>query len=276
MKTTPLKLRLLSVVAVLAFTALACVQGAATGKPALTEAPPAEMSSASETPGTTVAPPAETPGGTEPPATPAAAGLCENQYFPVLSDATWSYDTVAGPVHLKDRASITSVEADGFDLAREINPPPGNPPQWTEPWDCTPEGLVRNPSNSDLAVLGIGPGGTETVTLLSVDGVTLPKSIQGGDTWTQVLTFELATPDNQTLQYTLTYEFTAGETGQVTVPAGTFDALRLDVQASWVLSTDPTAVSEADVTEWLVPEVGLVKWTNSLGLTSELVDYDFP
>jgi hypothetical protein len=181
-----------------------------------------------------------------------------------------------GPVSFEDRATITLVEADRFELLREISPPPGNPPSWTEPWDCTPEGLVRNPSNSDLAVLGIGPGGTESVTVLSAEGLTLPKSIEEGDTWIQVLTFELATPDNQTLRYTLTYNFTASATEQVTLPAGTFDALRVDAHASWTLATDPTAVFEADVTQWFVPEVGLVKWTNSSGLTSELVGYEFP
>jgi hypothetical protein len=189
---------------------------------------------------------------------------------------TWPYTGSIGPVQYEDDAAVTNVTGAGFEISRQVNLVLGGQVQWTEPWECTIEGLVRQPSTSDLVSLGMGQQGTETVSTLAVEGVTLPKSIQQGDTWSQVLTFKLRASDNETVEYWLTYAFTAVAAEQVTVPAGTFHALRVDVRASWKAASDPTEAGSADLSEWYVPDVGLVKWASGAGGTGELMSSTIP
>jgi uncharacterized protein DUF3108 len=270
-------LRMLGFAAVLLAAALACSRGAP--KPTPTPTGTLTVTATPVTPGPSRTPApndtATAPSVTEVLSTPPSASLCDNQYFPVVMNATWKFNTSAAAQY-EDSQTLTNLSADGFEISHQVSPPPGDQAIWTEPWNCTDQGLVRNPSNTDLAMLAIGPGGPLTITTLSVDGVTLPKTLQQGDSWQQRMTFELASSDNQTEQYTLTYSFSAGATEQVSVPAGEFDALRLDIHASWAPMSDSTMTSEVELTEWYAPDVGLVKWTTPSGGTSELASYTIP
>jgi hypothetical protein len=197
-------------------------------------------------------------------------------YQPVSADANWKSKVTAGLLAFEDDATITNVTANTFEVSRELSALPDGPPEWVEPWDCTDEGPVRKPSNSDRLILGIDPSGTETVRRVLVEGVTSPRVIQSGEIWIQIFPLELVTTEDRTLQATLTYEHTAVSTEEVRVHAGTFDALRLDSRAAWVSAGDPTPVTEAELTGWLVEDLGLVKWQSSAIGTGELVAYKVP
>jgi len=118
-------------------------------------------------------------------------------------------------------------------------------------------------------------------------GVTLPASIKPGDTWTQALTLE-GIEDLNGLQIPAKNETsndcTAAGIESVTVPAGTFDALRFDCQTNTDImitmsGNDIEQTIDFTASNWYAEGVGLIKTvTTGSGLDStiELVSYTIP
>jgi hypothetical protein len=250
-----------------------------------TEPQPTETQMPQATP-TEVAtqPPATSEGGS----TPATrAGLCANAYYPVREGSTWSYKSTGGPTgEYSFTDTITSVGADGFILSSQF----GDLTR-TQEWACKPEGLVA-----------LQLGGTSAATLSSenmqlnlevknVSGVTYPSTINVGDQWQHNLDFEgKMTVANQegTATGNAQTNFHALGNESVTVPAGTFDALKIQINTTLNINVSVQAVSvpvtfSGSYTYWLVQDVGWVKasGTGSISGTSfsetiELQSYNIP
>jgi hypothetical protein len=213
---------------------------------------------------------------------PASAGICENPYMPVIVGASWDY-TITSSTPDTYTHSILSIEADGF----------------TEQ-DVFASGVTRTGKwlceNGNLVALNPSGGGSANVNTegVSVDfqttaheGVTLPASINPGDSWSQSLTLEgtqTVNGESFPVSNQVTQACTAVSVESVTVPAGTFDTMRVDCQVNMNITIDlsgspfttPIALTN---TNWYAIKVGLVKTVSTgsgLDSTIELTSYSIP
>lgn len=184
------------------------------------------------------------------------SGPCGNPYYPVVMGASYTYNSSnAGYT-----STITSVHEDGFTVTHTV----GGSTQ-THEWECLPEGLVdlSNPIGDAFETM------VEGITLIgdtSVTGVTIPASISVGDKWTQTY---LGTMNAQelggALDFSLTVNSRAVGEEEVTVPVGTFIALKLNnsLESDFILKAAggsvPLYTYSATSTTWFVENVGYVK-----------------
>lgn len=190
-------------------------------------------------------------------ATPAPS-TCKNDYLPVKEGASWTYTGQFSKESYSRVFTIKTVAANSFEGRTQIMNASGNTlVDTTETWECTADGLIE-PAGPLGATLQSASGSTGIKTT-SASGVTIPNQIKPGDKWGQVAQLELNS-GQKTTQTTLTYDFTAFATEQVTVPAGTFNAIKVQVRASTqaVLSGRTVDVTVSGF-EWFVPGVGHVK-----------------
>lgn len=125
-----------------------------------------------------------------------------------------------------------------------------------------------------------GPDETAQMETLSQSGVTVPLRINPGDSWSQETNFHLSSAsvsgDGQLL-----YEFNAIGAEEVTVPAGTYQAMRVDITADAIGSVMTVHYCG---TAWWVAEFGRVKQigetrvdeADAIGATVELESYTNP
>lgn len=216
--------------------------------------------------------------------TPAAATDvdCGNVYFPVVEGATWSYagTGAAGPYVQVD--TVTDVGTKAFLVETKLTYI-----AWVDTWSCTADGLAQLFSDGgQWSMVLQGPDDTVRIGTLRESGVTYPLSINTGDSWSQETDFHL-TSSSVNGYGRLTSEFHAVGPEEVTVPAGTFQAMRVDLKAA--LESDaygPQMTTHYDGTMWLVPMVGRVKMTGvtrvgdsmpeGLVATIEMESYSIP
>ena len=223
----------------------------------------------------------ESASATEVPAN-AAAGACANPYMPVVMGATWNYK-LTGPTPDTFTKSIISVEVSSFTDQDAF----GSGVTRQGKWNCENGNLTAlNPSSGDSATVT-----TEGVSLdfetTAMSGLTLPATINAGDTWEQTLTLEGTETINETVmpaknQVANTCKAVGIES--VTVEAGTFDAMKVEcitvMNIEIVLNDTPIQnAMTINGTNWYAEKVGLVK-TISLGTgfdsATELISYSIP
>lgn len=232
--------------------------------------------------------PTETvPTVTAPVATEPTASLCTNAYYPVREGATWNYKSTGGPAgEYSFTDTITSAREDSFTLSTQIADLTR-----TQEWACKPEGLIA-----------LQLGGAPTAMLnsqniqLNLDvknssGVTFPSQMNVGDQWQQNVDVQgNVSVANEEAEATGNAQMNFAAIGKegLTVPAGTFDALKvkvevtLNINAAYEGITLPVTFS-GEYTYWFVPDVGWVKATgtgsvlgSSFSETTELQSYNIP
>lgn len=247
-------------------------------EPAITEAP-----SSTET---TMAP--ETPLGSEGGDTPAAgAALCTNAYYPVRAGATWTYRSTGGPVGgYGFTDTITSVHDDGFTLTTQFDELTR-----TQEWACRSEGLVALQLGGTSAATLNSQDMQLTLDINNVSGVTFPAEISTGDQWQHALEFTgTMIVASQEIEATGNAQssFTAMGMESVTVPAGTFEAMKIRVDSTINITgifqgvSLPITVS-SPYDYWFVRDVGWVKASGTGAVddetfteTIELQSYSIP
>ena len=221
------------------------------------------------------------------PAPSSANGECANTYFPVIQGATWNYEVTGGSsdtVNYTD--TISELTGDGFVLTSEFDDATR-----TQRWSCKSNGLLALDFGGASATLAVADLQAVFDTT-KVSGITLPRDLTAGDTWSQSFTIEgnQALPGDQTAEVkgSVDYSSTAGEMESVTVPAGTFEALRVESTTKMDITiklsgfTVPTTI-EGTVVRWYAPEIGYVRsveTSNVFGteveVTIELTGYRIP
>ena len=229
--------------------------------------------------------PATEAAATEAPATmpPESSGACDNPYLPVIAGATWNYK-LTGTVSDTFTHTVLSVENDSFTEQDEF----GTGVTRQGKWQCDDGNLIAlNPAAGNSANVS-AEGVSVDFETTELSGVTLPATINAGDTWSQSLTLE----GTQTISGTsfpasnqLTSNCTAIGNESVTVEAGTFDTLRVECETDMNISMalDPnnpisTSLSLTNI-YWYAENIGMVKnSTTSPGISStiELVSYNIP
>jgi hypothetical protein len=229
----------------------------------------------------------EEPTPTAPPTTSGGEG-CLHIYFPVANGASWTYaskNEVVGPYSFTD--TITEVRSDGFTVTGEFEGLVK-----TMEWACDPEGLIALQFGGGAAASVTTSGGSLQLETTEVTGVTLPWEITPGMTWSQSFVISgdatLAPDMIGTAEGNIEQEWEAIGMESVTVPAGTFDALKVNQSTSFnyvVTVSDITLPIVFDVTGsvWFAPGVGWIKSTGTGEMmgegfsdTLELTGYSVP
>ena len=237
--------------------------------------------------------PTEEGGGGEPVEVPElgmpvmGAGVCGNAYYPVREGATWNYTGTNSEVGVYSWTdTITGVSDNGFTLTSQFEGL-----KRTQSWECRPEGLLS-------LQLGGGPAGSITsdqtqlnLETQGVTGVTYPVEINVGDQWSHAHEFSgtmdiagQAAEANGDESAT----FTALGMESVTVPAGTFEAMKVEVMTTININSTFQGITvpvtfTGTTTSWFAQGVGWVKSVSTSefgGITStdtiELISYSIP
>ena len=214
-------------------------------------------------------------------------GLCANAYYTVRDGATWEYfETSSMGDSLTFTDSISSIREDGFTLTSQYDELTR-----TQEWACRPEGLVAIQMGGDAAGGLSTPLSQLTIDTQTASGVTYPVVINPGDTWQYLVEFtgtmEIAGQAGNA-EGTAQSDYTAIGVESVTVPAGMFDAMKLEIETTINITvifqglTVPVEFTGTS-TSWIVQGVGWVK-TESTGDfsgeaftdTMELQSYSIP
>jgi hypothetical protein len=214
-------------------------------------------------------------------------GLCANTYYPVRQGATWTYKSTGGPAgEYSFTDTITSVRGDGFTLSTQL----GDLTRIQE-WTCTAEGLAALQLGGAPAAMLNSQNIQLILDINNGTGVTFPRQINPGDSWQQALSVTgnvIAMNEEAEATGDVQMNFSAAGNESVTVSAGTFEALRvevdvtLNIEATYSGITLPVTFS-GDYTYWFAPNVGWVKASGTgsvLGSTfddtTELQSYNIP
>lgn len=267
------QIKLMSATIVLLLAMLACNAGSSS-QPSETPAPGDKPDQTTPEAATATAEPTIAP--TE------SASACNNPYMPVVAGATWDY-ILTGPTPDTFTHSILSVDDTGFTEQDVFAIGVTRQGKWT----C---------DNGNLTALNPPSGNSNTIQAEGVQvnletkeitGITIPASINAGDTWSQTLTLEGTQSINGQefpARNELTSNCTAIGVESVTVQAGTFDAMKVECQTTMNLTltmggNDISTPLNLTGTNWYAEGVGLVKTLTAgsgLDSTTELVTYNIP
>ncbi len=190
------------------------------------------------------------------PSTPTPVpSLCENLYFPTTLGDAWEYagNTSATGAYARSD-SITSSGMDAFTVQSTVSEM-----SYNVDYSCTPAGLVAvNPIQQYLGPILNALNGQVTLNLTSNSGISLPKNINPGDTWQQIIEWE-GSAQGMSTNGRLVIDYTAVGYETVTVAAGTYDALKVNTSIRIEITNFRIEYGSYGITTWMAPNVGVVK-----------------
>jgi len=184
-----------------------------------------------------------------------AASLCDNQYFPNSVGDSWEYsgnNTATGTYTRTD--TITNSDADAFSMESKLAGM-----TYSVEYTCTIAGLIAvNPIQQYLGALLTGPDAPVNVILISNSGISLPAKITPGDSWQQMAEWEASAKDFA-MNGRFVFNYTAAGYESITVPYGSFDALRVNAIIRVEISSFRILAGTYETITWMVPNVGIIK-----------------
>lgn len=191
----------------------------------------------------------------QPELSPTPVNLCDNQYFPSSSGDTWEYsgnNTAIGDYSRTD--TVTQSGANAFNVSTNIAGV-----TYGVNYACSTEGLkASDPVQQYAGALLSSPDSPVSVKLTSNTGLSLPATITAGDTWQQIANFEASSPDLN-LNGRFVFNYSAAGLESVTVPFGTFNALRVDATIRIEVSGFRILAGTYNTSTWMVSDIGVVK-----------------
>lgn len=188
-----------------------------------------------------------------------AETACDHPYLPMRSGASWTYATTEGTLAWTIGDAGGSTES--ASAVMEVGFPGGS---MATHWTCTPAGIVSYDFGSISAG---GIGGLVAMDVTDSSGVWLPavELLTPGYSWTNNYTTTISAPGvGIEIEMTSTTDETLTVVGTetVSVPAGTFEALRID--SSLVSSISGMMVAVPGITSnssyWFVEGIGIVRY----------------
>jgi hypothetical protein len=224
--------------------------------------------------------PTPAPAATPAPPEPApAAGPCQNPYYPVVAGASWTYQ-MSGPGGDTFTRSIVNVRENGFDDQDVFSA--GVTRRGS--WECREGNLISLTPASGPSVAAAGMQMNATVE--SNTGITFPADPRPGMEWRQNLVlvgrFER---EGTSMEARSVMDLSCKAVGmeRVSVPAGEFEALRVDCTTQLDISISVPLAMNLSTTvtgsAWYAPGVGWVKSRDSgeMGVTEVvLLSYTIP
>jgi hypothetical protein len=193
--------------------------------------------------------------------------LCTNLYFPNTPGDTWEYagsTTATGAFTRVD--SITNAGDQSFSVQSTLSGI-----SYPVDYSCTESGLVAvNPIQQYLGAVLASLNGQVTLNLVSTSGISLPSQINPGDSWQQIVEWE-GSAQGMSTNGRLVFDYTAAGYETITVPSGTYEALRVNTSIRIEISDFRINYGTYDITTWMAPNVGIIK---SQG-TSNLPNVEF-
>jgi len=184
---------------------------------------------------------------------------CDNPFYPVSDEATWTYSLSAGG----SAVYVMAVDENGaFTLNIQ-----GDDSSFTIDGDCTDDGIVIMNAPGAMTTV-TDDEGNAVVSTIDVEGVTLPNDVKINDQWSQ--TINVLTGDQKSLIQT---DYTAIGFENISVPAGEFYALK--VEQSGFVEIYGQKVNMHGF-QWFAEGVGTVKSEMDGATAVELVSYDIP
>ena len=188
---------------------------------------------------------------------------CDNPYYPIREGSTWNYKGVSSMAPSYTYTdTVTSIRSDGYTLTSQFEGLTR-----TQEWACTPEGLVALQMGGGLNTAGMNL----KVETQNASGVTYPAEMNAGDTWQYKLDFtgkmDIAGQSGDATGSTQS-DFTALGMENVTVPAGTFDAMKVQVATTLNINVNfqglsvPVNFTNTSIS-WYAEGVGWVKSESS-------------
>lgn len=189
---------------------------------------------------------------------------CKNEYFPLKEKAKYTYSSTgstSGPYRFVK--SIRNIKTDEFAIRTKLK---GR--NIIQKWSCKPEGLVPSQLGINDVTSILAFEKFTDLTATNITGFVLPPVISSGAEWNYALdiqgkeTVTEATPGAMTGHVAMNY--IAGKEESVTVPAGTFDAIAIEVRTvihfKVVTGDNLDKLSVASTyTVWYAPGIGWVK-----------------
>lgn len=203
-----------------------------------------------------------------------ALACVDNAYYPVAEGATWTYSGSDGTGFTQ---SIVAVSADSFTVSMDMDMEGMDGPMEME-FLCDENGILSFANMQSMM-----PEGVE-VEMVSVDGITYPTDWVVGAEWNSEIVMRMEmTMEGMAATSTMTMatDSVILPSESVTVPAGTFDALRVSGDSTVTTITAmmgmevPFSISTKSDT-WLAEGVGMVRTLSDDGTTLELVSYSLP
>jgi DUF3108-like len=186
---------------------------------------------------------------------PTPTSLCAYPYFPNIVGDMWEYsgsNSFIGDYSQTD--TITS--ASGTTFTQETIQ--GNV-SYSVPYDCTTTGITStNPVQQYVGALLNSPDTPVNVKLSSNTGTSLPANINPGDSWQQTADFEAAS-NQLNVNGRFLFDYTAAGFENITVAAGTFNALRVNITIRIEVTGLHILAGTYSATTWLAPGFGIVK-----------------
>jgi hypothetical protein len=196
--------------------------------------------------------------------TVAPSDPCANEYFPVKNNATYTYSSTGSPSGpYTFTRTITNARPDGFTLTSQFKNLELN-----QDWSCKPEGLVANQLGATDATSMLAFEKFTDLQGSNITGVVLPPGMAPGAEWIYSLDIQgvekvkEGTPATMTGHTAIAY--TVGNKESVTVPAGTFEAIAIEVSTviDFNVVTPAKTIKlsiDSSYTLWYAPGVGWVK-----------------
>jgi hypothetical protein len=181
--------------------------------------------------------------------------MCDNTYQPARSGDTWVYQgsNTARQSYTRTDKVVKSA-TDAFNVESTVETI-----TYSVDYSCTEAGLVaNNPIQQYLGALLATPSSNLEVTLISASGVSLPARIDPGDQWQQVAEADAkinGTPTNGRI----IFDYNAIGIEEVRVPAGTYEAMRVDTEIRIEVTLFRIPAGSYALTMWLAPDVGIIK-----------------
>ncbi len=251
--------------------------------PTLTVTAPAPTSAPTTTPADTATPVAPVEGTPAPTGTATAtnslqsapASTCDNAFYPVSLDTYWQYRVSSDTTSSYDK-TITRLVPDSF-TERRVFAATATDNTWT----CTPDGLLSK-QFGNLQIHGQTQYKFDTT---DSEGITIPPADRWfvGNAWSNRYAIagqvdQSGIPISGTGAVTLANRIAAEE--QVTVPAGTFLAFRVDSTIGLKLTPSGLFPIPVNLTlsqsSWYARDTGMIKSTltmNGQTAAAELLSY---
>ncbi|HRN51308.1 MAG TPA: hypothetical protein PLC52_05395 [Anaerolineales bacterium] len=242
-------------------------------------------------------------GGGEPTATPETAveatetaevadsgvtGLCANEYQPLMEGSTWTYEVTDADSTETYTTTVSELSADGFTFTHEFENT-----TVTQVWVCTPEGLSALEYGDGPEASIVGSGFSADIETLAVTGISFPKELAPGTTWEQTYDVQgnisMGGGVEGTASGTVRHTFTAIGEETVTVPGGSFTAMRVEgtnvISFVGIVSGIVIPIEiEGTTVIWWARDVGMVRSESALDAeggapfvgTVQLMSYSLP
>ena len=201
---------------------------------------------------------------------------CGNLYLPVKNRVTYEYTSSGSPAGVYSFRNATSnARPEGFTVTTKFNKV-----THTLNWECRPEGIVAIGIGLTDAASSLAINQFTNFTASNVTGVILPANLAPGLEWTYALDLqgtEAVKPGDPAGNMTgrISMTFKAGNTENVTVPAGAFDAIAIEVKTvsefriTSASGQNQKITAHTTYTVWYAPGVGWVKSNGSGNLNGQ-------